>query len=140
MADADKTTPAAPATPPAAQTTPVPGAVATPTTAVVDLDAVRKAERERIASIRALGKSADAALVEKCINDGVSADAAARAFLEAQQTASAAKLQQLRGDEKTPAPAAGASATDTPSVKQAARAATAAYYANSAPRATTSTK
>jgi hypothetical protein len=146
MAD-DKTPPAAPATPPAIETpasgaTPAstPAAPASAAVASIDEAAVRKAERERIASIRTLGKTADAALVEKCINDGVSADAAARVFLEAQQQGAAAMLDQLRGDERAAAPPPAGNGSGTPSVRDSARAATAAYYAQSAPRAATTTK
>ncbi|MBA3888929.1 MAG: S49 family peptidase [Gemmatimonadaceae bacterium] len=99
--------PTDPATPPATATTePVAAVVAAP-----DLIAQARAEaatqeRERIASIRTLGASADAALVEKCVADGVTAEAAARCFLEADQAKAAARLLALKGDESSnPAPA-----------------------------------
>jgi hypothetical protein len=69
----------------------------------VDLAAVRAeaqtAERTRIAAIRKLGKGVDAKLVEQCITDGSSAEAAARVFLEASQQSTDARLAALKADE-----------------------------------------
>jgi hypothetical protein len=123
---------AAPATPPAA-----PAAPAAPTAAatdVIDLAAVRAeaqtAERARIAAIRKLGKGVDAALVEQCINDGSSADAAARVFLEAAQASTESRLTALKGDEANAAqPKSPAGSSEPASPRDAAKAATASFYA-----------
>jgi hypothetical protein len=117
---------------------------ATGSTVVTSIDeaAVRKTERERIAQIRTLGKGVDAKLVDKAIDDGLSADAAARLFLEAQQQQGAARLEQLRGDESaSAAPAAsGSDSANALSPRQAGKAAAAQYYAHGASRSTTTTK
>lgn len=121
-------------------TTNTPGTAAADTatavaSAPVDLAAVRAeaqtAERARIAAIRTLGRGAPAALVEQCINDGSSAEAAARVFLEASHASTSARLDALKADE-TAAPNPGATSsttTDASSPREAARAATASYYA-----------
>lgn len=101
---------------------------------VIDLAQVRADERQRIAAIQALGKGADPKLVEQCINDGVSVDAAGRAFLEAQQQSAAAQLDKLRADEKqSPSPNAGATTTEPANAREAGRAAARAFYQLTAP-------
>ncbi|HEY8732268.1 MAG TPA: S49 family peptidase [Candidatus Limnocylindria bacterium] len=108
----------------------------TPSATIVAIDEaqVRKQERERIAAIRTLGAGADQALVTRAIDEGLSAEAASRLFLEAQHQGAAARLSQLRADEAA-APAPGAApGTESISVRQAAKAATSAYYALSAPK------
>lgn len=131
---------AAPATPPATPAAPL-AAPAAAATDVVDLDKVRAeaqtAERTRIAAIRKLGKGVDAALVEQCINDGSSADAAARVFLEAAQVSTESRLAALKGDEANAAqPKSPAGPSEPATARDAAKAATNSYYALTRPSPT----
>jgi ClpP class serine protease len=137
---AEATAPAAPLATTAAPAAPAAGA-ATTGTDVVNLAAVRAeaqtAERTRIAAIRKLGKGVDAALVEQCIEDGSSADAAARVFLEAAQASTDARLTALKADEsKAKHPSQASDAGEPADARAAAKAATSSYYALTAPTST----